>query len=70
MKDAVQCRDCALVCHKKCESRCLASGACGAEGVATLAFEADEVETMSVTGESGPEISLTGCEETVQVLST
>ncbi|XP_033229325.1 PDZ domain-containing protein 8 isoform X2 [Belonocnema kinseyi] len=66
LKDAVQCRDCGLVCHKKCESRCLAAGACGAESLTSVAFEADEVETNVLTGEAGPEISLTGCEETVQ----
>ncbi|XP_051154052.1 PDZ domain-containing protein 8 isoform X4 [Leptopilina boulardi] len=64
LKDAVQCRDCGLVCHKKCESRCLAAGPCGAESLAT--FEADEIETNIVSGEGGPEISLTGCEENVQ----
>lgn len=65
LKDAVQCRDCGLVCHKKCESRCLAAGPCGAESLA--AFEADESETNIISGETGPEISLTGCEENVQV---
>ncbi|XP_043476993.1 PDZ domain-containing protein 8 isoform X2 [Leptopilina heterotoma] len=64
LKDAVQCRDCGLVCHKKCESRCLAAGPCGAESLA--AFEADESETNIISGETGPEISLTGCEENVQ----
>ena len=60
-----------MVCHKKCEQRCQASGACGAEGLTTMAFEADETETTSIAGsESGPEISLTSCEENVQVLGT
>ncbi|KYN18193.1 PREDICTED: PDZ domain-containing protein 8 isoform X1 [Trachymyrmex cornetzi] len=68
LKDAVQCRDCGMVCHKKCEARCQASGTCGAESLATLALEADEV----VVGEpnvgdiSSPEISLTECEDNVQ----
>ncbi|OXU26153.1 hypothetical protein TSAR_007413 [Trichomalopsis sarcophagae] len=67
LKDAVQCRDCGMVCHKKCEARCQASGACGAESLTTMAFEADEVETSGIVGgESGPEISLTSCEENVQ----
>ncbi|KAL6266295.1 hypothetical protein P5V15_003154 [Pogonomyrmex californicus] len=65
LKDAVQCRDCGLVCHKKCEARCQASGTCGAESLATLALEADEVET-NVGDISSPEISLTGCEDNVQ----
>ncbi|XP_012061392.1 PREDICTED: PDZ domain-containing protein 8 [Atta cephalotes] len=68
LKDAVQCRDCGMVCHKKCEARCQASGTCGAESLATLALEADEI----VVGEpnvgdiSSPEISLTECEDNVQ----
>ena len=72
LKDAVQCRDCGMVCHKKCEARCQASGTCGAESLATLALEADEI----VVGEpnvgdiSSPEISLTECEDNVQVLKT
>ncbi|XP_058804776.1 PDZ domain-containing protein 8 isoform X2 [Phymastichus coffea] len=66
LKDAVQCRDCGMVCHKKCEARCQASGACDAESVATMAFEADEAETSIMGIESGPEISLTSCEENVQ----
>lgn len=59
-----------MVCHKKCEIRCQVFGACGAESLATLAFEADEVESNICPGESGPEISLTGCEDHVQVLDT
>ncbi|XP_012277461.1 PDZ domain-containing protein 8 isoform X2 [Orussus abietinus] len=66
LKDAVQCRDCGMVCHKKCEIRCQASGACGAESVTSLAFEADEVDPNIVGTEMGPEISLTGCEDIVQ----
>ncbi|XP_015605783.1 PDZ domain-containing protein 8 isoform X2 [Cephus cinctus] len=66
LKDAVQCRDCGMVCHKKCEVRCQASGACGAESLASLAYEADEIESSVVPGEVGPEISLTGCEDNVQ----
>ncbi|KAG5326726.1 PDZD8 protein, partial [Acromyrmex heyeri] len=68
LKDAVQCRDCGMVCHKKCEARCQASGTCSAESLATLALEADEI----VVGEpnvgdiSSPEISLTECEDNVQ----
>lgn len=69
LKDAVQCRDCGMVCHKKCETRCQASGTCGAESLATLAMEADEIES-SVGDISSPEISLTGCEDNVQVLKT
>nr|XP_012225890.1 PREDICTED: LOW QUALITY PROTEIN: PDZ domain-containing protein 8 [Linepithema humile] len=65
LKDAVQCRDCGMVCHKKCEARCQASGTCGAESLATLAMEADEIEP-SVGDISSPEISLTGCEDNVQ----
>lgn len=58
-----------MVCHKKCEVRCQSSGSCGAE---SLAFEADECsENTSLGGtESGPEISLTGCEDQIQVLGT
>ena len=59
-----------MVCHKKCESRCQSSGSCGAENLATLAYEADEIEGSVITGDTGPEISLTGCEENVQVLNT
>lgn len=70
LKDAVQCRDCGMVCHKKCEVRCQAAGTCGAESIATMALETDEIESNTVIGESGPEISLTSCEETVQVLKT
>ncbi|XP_019886364.1 PDZ domain-containing protein 8 isoform X2 [Ooceraea biroi] len=67
LKDAVQCRDCGMVCHKKCEARCQASGTCGAESLAaTLALEADEIEPNSIGDISNPEISLTGCEENVQ----
>ncbi|XP_028046600.1 PDZ domain-containing protein 8 isoform X2 [Monomorium pharaonis] len=65
LKDAVQCRDCGMVCHKKCEARCQASGTCGAESLATLALEADEIE-LNVGDISSPEISLTGCEDNVQ----
>ncbi|XP_017880723.1 PDZ domain-containing protein 8 isoform X2 [Ceratina calcarata] len=66
LKDAVQCRDCGMVCHKKCEVRCQASGTCGAESIAAMALEADEIEPTTLVGESGPEISLTSCEENVQ----
>ncbi|XP_015185856.1 PREDICTED: PDZ domain-containing protein 8 isoform X1 [Polistes dominula] len=66
LKDAIQCRDCGMVCHKKCEVRCQASGICGSETLAALALEADEIEPTAVIGESSPEISLTGCEENVQ----
>ncbi|XP_071878975.1 PDZ domain containing 8 isoform X1 [Bombus fervidus] len=66
LKDAVQCRDCGMVCHKKCEVRCQASGTCGAESITTMALEADEIEPTTVIGESGPEISLTSCEDNVQ----
>ncbi|XP_015121655.1 PDZ domain-containing protein 8 isoform X1 [Diachasma alloeum] len=67
LKDAVQCRDCGMVCHKKCEARCQASGNCGAESLATMAFEVEEAETaVSIGGDMGPEISLTSCEENVQ----
>lgn len=58
-----------MVCHKKCEVRCQASGMCGAESITTMALEADEIEPTLI-GESGPEISLTSCENTVQVLKT
>nr|XP_050863722.1 PDZ domain-containing protein 8 isoform X2 [Vespula vulgaris] len=66
LKDAIQCRDCGMVCHKKCEIRCQASGICGSETLATLALEADEIEPSAIIGESSPEISLTGCEDNVQ----
>ncbi|XP_050445563.1 PDZ domain-containing protein 8 isoform X2 [Cataglyphis hispanica] len=67
LKDAVQCRDCGMVCHKKCETRCQASSTCGAESLATLALEADEIEPNAIIGDiSSPEISLTGCEDNVQ----
>ncbi|XP_072751935.1 PDZ domain-containing protein 8 isoform X2 [Anoplolepis gracilipes] len=67
LKDAVQCRDCGMVCHKKCETRCQASSTCGAESLATLALEADEIEPNVIIGDiSSPEISLTGCEDNVQ----
>ncbi|XP_046831711.1 PDZ domain-containing protein 8 isoform X2 [Vespa crabro] len=67
LKDAIQCRDCGMVCHKKCEVRCQASGICGSETtLATLALEADEIEPIAIVGESSPEISLTGCEDNVQ----
>ncbi|XP_076755000.1 PDZ domain containing 8 isoform X1 [Xylocopa sonorina] len=65
LKDAVQCRDCGMVCHKKCEVRCQASGTCGAESITAMALEADEIEPTLI-GESGPEISLTSCEDNVQ----
>ncbi|XP_078045499.1 PDZ domain containing 8 isoform X2 [Augochlora pura] len=65
LKDAVQCRDCGMVCHKKCEVRCQASGSCGAESL-TMALETDEIEPNTLIGEPGPEISLTSCEDTVQ----
>ncbi|KAL7287860.1 hypothetical protein TKK_0017927 [Trichogramma kaykai] len=71
LKDAVQCRDCGMVCHKKCEARCQAASSCGAEAIAQIAFEADECGSEpSISSESGPEISLTGCEEQVQGMST
>lgn len=70
LKDAVQCRDCGMVCHKKCEVRCQASGTCGAESITAMALEADEIEPTTIIGESSPEISLTSCEENVQVLKT
>lgn len=60
-----------MVCHKKCEVRCQASGMCGSETLpAALALEADEIEPAAIIGESSPEISLTGCEDNVQVLKT
>lgn len=59
-----------MVCHKKCEVRCQASGMCGAESITTVALEADEIEPNTLIGESGPEISLTSCEDNVQVLKT
>lgn len=65
----MQCRDCGIACHKKCETRCQASGTCGADSLATLALEADEIEANVIAGEIGPEISLTGCEDNVQVLN-
>ncbi|XP_012146252.2 PDZ domain containing 8 isoform X4 [Megachile rotundata] len=67
LKDAVQCRDCGMVCHKKCEVRCQASGMCGAESITTVALEADEIEPNTLIGDSGPEISLTSCEDNVQI---
>ncbi|CAL1688589.1 unnamed protein product [Lasius platythorax] len=66
LKDAVQCRDCGMVCHKKCETRCQVSSTCGAENLATLALEADEIEPNAIGDISNPEISLTGCEDNVQ----
>ncbi|XP_076161315.1 PDZ domain containing 8 isoform X2 [Ptiloglossa arizonensis] len=66
LKDAIQCRDCGMVCHKKCEVRCQASGTCGAESLTTIALETDETEPNTLIGESGPEISLTSCEDNVQ----
>ncbi|XP_043487942.1 PDZ domain-containing protein 8 isoform X2 [Polistes fuscatus] len=66
LKDAIQCRDCGMVCHKKCEVRCQASGICSSETLAALALEADEIEPTAIIGESSPEISLTGCEDNVQ----
>lgn len=54
LKDAVQCRDCGMVCHKKCEARCQLSTVCG---------EIDETESAP---DLGPEISLTSCEDHVQ----
>ncbi|XP_034948220.1 PDZ domain-containing protein 8 [Chelonus insularis] len=66
LKDAVQCRDCGMVCHKKCEARCQTSGACGAENLTNMAFEVDEMESNVIVGEVNPEISLTSCEEQVQ----
>lgn len=69
LKDAIQCRDCGMVCHKKCEVRCQASGTCGVESLA-MALETDEIQPNTLIGESGPEISLTSCENTVQVLKT
>ncbi|XP_018317748.1 PDZ domain-containing protein 8 isoform X2 [Mycetomoellerius zeteki] len=66
LKDAVQCRDCGMVCHKKCETRCQASGTCGAESLATLALEADEIVGEPNVDISSPEISLTECEDNVQ----
>ncbi|KAI4497129.1 hypothetical protein M0802_007875 [Mischocyttarus mexicanus] len=66
LKDAIQCRDCGMVCHKKCEVRCQASGICSSETLAALALEADEIESTAIIGESSPEISLTGCEDNVQ----
>ena len=66
LKDAVQCRDCGMVCHKKCEVRCQAAGTCGAETIAAMALETDETEPNTLVGESGPEISLTSCEDNVQ----
>lgn len=59
-----------MVCHKKCEVRCQAAGTCGAETIAAMALETDEIEANTLIGESGPEISLTGCEDNVQVLKT
>ncbi|KAK0088491.1 hypothetical protein PV325_011792 [Microctonus aethiopoides] len=69
LKDAVQCRDCGMVCHKKCEIRCQSSGVCGAENLTNMAFEVEEIESNSAStggGETGPEISFTSCEENVQ----
>ena len=70
MKDAVQCRNCAMVCHKKCESRCQSAAPCSADPASLLADEADEIENSIVAMEAGPEISFTGCEENNQVLDS
>ncbi|CAD6241176.1 GSCOCG00009197001-RA-CDS [Cotesia congregata] len=69
LKDAIQCRDCGMVCHKKCQARCQSTTSCGAESLTNLAFEVDELtdgSTNSSLGDVNPEISLTGCEENVQ----
>ncbi|KAJ8680913.1 hypothetical protein QAD02_016700 [Eretmocerus hayati] len=66
LKDAVQCRNCGMVCHKKCEVRCQAANPCSAEQIATMAFEADENDLTIAGNDAGPEISLTSCEENVQ----
>ncbi|XP_049532563.1 PDZ domain-containing protein 8 [Anopheles darlingi] len=41
LKDAVQCRDCAMCCHKKCINKCQSSTVCNANEGATAATTTD-----------------------------
>ncbi|XP_062554858.1 PDZ domain-containing protein 8 [Armigeres subalbatus] len=57
LKDAVQCRDCAMCCHKKCINKCQSSTVCSANEVAT--------QSASVPG---PEFRVTEAESpTIEV---
>lgn len=49
MKDAVQCRNCALCCHKKCVLKCQTSTTC-------TSIELDKLENQEF---SQPEITMT-----------
>ena len=60
LKDAVQCRECSMCCHKKCVNKCQHSTVCGpvdCSSAATLAT------TSSVAGQKGtagqPEFTVT-----------
>lgn len=61
LKDAVQCRECALCCHKKCIAKCQMSTECmpsdkstfSAEGVELLQPEVVAVESVDDSGDSG-----------------
>ncbi|XP_058823324.1 PDZ domain-containing protein 8 [Topomyia yanbarensis] len=58
LKDAVQCRDCAMCCHKKCISKCQSSTVCNV---------GDSAQPPSTTG-SQPEFRLTEAESpTIEV---
>ncbi|XP_053680842.1 PDZ domain-containing protein 8 [Anopheles nili] len=67
LKDAVQCRDCAMCCHKKCINKCQSSTICTANEAATAAAADRPSSSSSATtpgGSSGagvlqPEFKLT-----------
>ncbi|XP_035774734.1 PDZ domain-containing protein 8-like [Anopheles albimanus] len=49
LKDAVQCRDCAMCCHKKCINKCQSSTVCNANEGASAATTATDTRPASTS---------------------
>ncbi|KAK7862818.1 hypothetical protein R5R35_000842 [Gryllus longicercus] len=55
LKDAVQCRDCAMTCHKKCVARCQEAAACsGGEPSTTIRRLSAQPEIVTTAAEEEP----------------
>ncbi|XP_049279719.1 PDZ domain-containing protein 8 [Anopheles funestus] len=56
LKDAVQCRDCAMCCHKKCINKCQSSTVCTANEMAVAATveRSPSSSTTTTTASGGP----------------
>lgn len=60
LKDAVQCRECALCCHKKCITKCQMSTECVPSDKTSFASEAVELLQPEIATETADD----GCEGT------